>query len=354
MRRLIYALPVVMLILCASPVFANPSPLPLRSQDSMSALPQILLLDLAADAFFILLSLLILGQAGKARLGTIVKVISIAMVAGFAADEIGIGVLSLLTRPFRAGLGEVAAALIVSILFIASANFLLARHYFKLTDNKALTLSFIVGVFTMPVGFLFMAESAKFSIYYSRHLHYSYDPNNLHAYAIIGTVLAVASIILLILLKPVTSLSKVKMGAIGLAVTAGISSFVLIPDIKQNNESRTYMKCIGQMMRLTGAINDYKDLHNDYPPDISAIPVNILQRLNHEPKNQQNNLKYLHCPLDKDKSGLTSYEYRKPPEDIHNTDKWGYDYWMLKCTHHRKVEYIGLNGMPVRGPQDGD
>ncbi|MHB1000325.1 MAG: hypothetical protein ACYC27_13875 [Armatimonadota bacterium] len=331
MRRFIYILSVITILLCASPVFANYSPMP--EIEAFSSLPTIILLDLASDMFFILLSLLMLRQTGKTGLSTILKVSIFAMAAGFLADEIGmiIGAVSSVSHLYHFRMLN-TVSVIISILLIAYANFNFARYYFKLTDRQSLIMGLIVGVFTMPGGVLLTGGLYRFMIFHTlpfanfANLH---DPEVLYTYAIAGTIFTAADIILLLLIKPITSLNRISVGAMGLVIAAGASWYGLAPVIERKNETRQITTCSAQMRTIAHAIMMYDENFGDYPPDISTIPQDLLLKEGKSLSRPYNGLDYLHCSLDTAKSGITSYEYRKPPAYIIHPE-------LLKIVHCRR------------------
>ncbi|MHB1000326.1 MAG: hypothetical protein ACYC27_13880 [Armatimonadota bacterium] len=331
MRRFIYTLSIITILLCASPVFANYSPMP--GIKSISALPSVLLLDYASDLFFIMLSLLILKQAGKIKLSTILKVSILTLAAGFAADEVGLWVNGKLieTPPFNAASSILFIGIIASVLLITITNFIFARHYFKLDHRQSLIMGLIVGILTMPGGVL-LVSSVDFHL--SRYnYHYFYT------YSLVGTIFAAADIALLFLMKPITSLNRVGVGALGLVIAAGTSWYCLNTIVAYNNEDKDITACSSQMFILATAIMSYQNKYGEYPSDISKIPVDLL------PEQDK-----LHCKFDKERSGVTSYIYRKPLDDI---KKRGY--WMLKCTHYPKYDlYMSADGLYMKALPKGE
>lgn len=356
MRKLIYALPVI-LVLCVSPVLANYSPMP-DMKSIPSALPSVLLLDYTSDLFFILLSLLIMGQAGRIRFNTIMKVSFLALTAGFIADEIGIRVTTSLSSARHISTTQIITGTIVSILLIACANYIFSRRYFKLDHSRSLTLGLLVGICTMPGGVL-LVENIMYSGFQRYAIHHAFFEEltgfgsraNLTTFVVVGMIFTAADIILLHLVRPVTSMSRIGIGAFGLLIAAGISLYTYISYDEYSRNEREIMACSIRMRILARVILDYEKEHGDYPSDISTIPAEMLTSVMPVPDSPSKDYDYTHCMLDEDRSGITSYEYRKPPVDFRHSEQ----YWMLKCTHHAKYDlYISAIGTPMKSLLKGE
>lgn len=312
-------------------------------------LPSIVLLDLASDTFFILLSLLILGQIGKQRLGTIVKVCLLAMVAGFTADAVGLKILDLIN------VGQfphmpIIYAFPICIILIASANYSFGRYYFKLNDGQSMTMGIIMGICTMPVGFL-LAREAMSGLAASGipgRLNIPIDPSI--SFVNIGIVFAAADILLLWVLQPSSALGAGKTALVGLAITVSATIFCFAPIRNAQKETRQIMVCSMNMRMLSMALRMYGDEYGDYPSGLSELPLRYVK-----------DAKCLRCPLDEDHSSLTSFEYRKPPAYIMHPENSG----IVRCPRHsvlpgygecmnhrgelhRKIiSYVGHNMRPV-------
>ncbi|MHB1458693.1 MAG: hypothetical protein ACYC0V_17430 [Armatimonadota bacterium] len=300
MRRFISpAFVTIIFFIFASPAFANYSPLPDRA--SISMLPSIILLDLASDTFFILLSLLILGQIGKQRLGTVVKVCLLAMVAGFTADAVGLKILSIINGGQVYGI-QIIQAFPLCIIFIACANYCFAKYYFKLSDGQSMTMGIIMGICTMPVGFILTEEFVGRSISH-RLVNASYwEIRQAYSYAVIGTVFASLDIILIWLIKPASFLSRSKIALIWLALAGCASAFIFIPILRVFEEDRQISACSLNMRSLSDALRMYAEEYHNYPSSLSALQSQYKMDAGR-----------FYCLLDKKHSGTTSYDYRKPP-----------------------------------------
>lgn len=304
------------IFICASPVFANWSPVPVR--DPIPLLPSIVLLDFASDTCFILISLLILGQIGKHRFGVLLKVCLLAMVAGFTADAIGIAGARLLAID-NIPASTFFIAIVISIILIAVANYNFGRYYFKLNSNQSLIMGIIMGIFTMPVGIL-----SQIPIRIS-HNTMNAAPPDPYQYTVIGTVFAFIDIILLYFIRPLAPISRLKIAVIGLIITVCASAYCLLPIKKIRNEDAYMLGCGINMKFLSESLYMYAQEYGDYPPRISAVPMRLIREA-----------KCLHCKLDKNYSTESSYEYRKPPAYILHPDVLG----IIRCPLHPFVPYV--------------
>lgn len=322
MRRFVFrSFLAVILLMGASPVFANFSPMPDRN--SVSMLPSIVLLDLASDTFFILVSLLILGQIGKVRLGTVVKVCLLAMVAGFTADAIGLGAASLVTPdygpmwtvlPARTIL--VLAVLQTSMILIAAASYALARFCFKLNHRQSLIMGAIMGVCTMPVGVLVAGTAIDQAMAHGVSQLARADAYLAATYAGIGILFAGGDILLLWFLRPISSLNRWHTSVIGLVIIIGASALCF----RSRNEERQIMVCSSRMMQLSAAIQMYEGQYGDFPSSLSALSPEYARYVS-----------AARCPLDDDATDVTSYEYRKPPAYIAHPEILH----IVRCPQHR-------------------
>lgn len=321
------------LLLCASPLWANYSPFPVRG--SLSQLPSNTLLDLASDSFFVLITLVLLRQRGNIALGMIVRVCLFAMAAGYAADGIGLGIIAWLNDNPYAPLPIIQAFPICALL-IAVANYSFGRYYFKLNESESMIMGVVLGVCTMPVAVLLAGHSNSYGATQGR---YGYEVDNALTSIIFGAVFAVADAILLHIIRPITPVKSWKI-AMAVIVAAGLaSSYCLYPILELRKEERVILACSREMKDVACLIEQYRDQHDHYPPDIAAIPKEFHLK----------SLK-MHCPLYENGTASTSYEYRKPVRGIKELDS----YWMLKCTHHPKYDlYVSAIGMSMKAlPKD--
>ncbi|MHB0998267.1 MAG: hypothetical protein ACYC27_03395 [Armatimonadota bacterium] len=302
MKRLLLVFSVVSIsLLCASPLLANYSPYPDRA--SISMLPSILLLDFSADAFFVLVSLIILGQIGKFRLDMLLSTFMLVMIAGFIADAIGIEFVSFITHPpYR-----ILYIQAICISIIGLANYCIGRYFLELDTRQSIIMGVIIGIFTMPIGK--MINNVLVSGYQKGYLQESYlhyhSEEAVMTYVITGTIFAVIGIILLYIIKPISRLSRRVISVIGLLVVAGFSYYSLKPAIKILHENEQISLCSLNMKHLALSLREYEAENGDFPPDLGSIPLRYLR-----------GSRTLRCEFDTDKVSFTSYEYRKPPRYI--------------------------------------
>lgn len=326
MQRFIQlSISVIVLLLCASPLWANYSPFPERH--SMATLPSIILLDLASDAFFILLSLVILKQKGKIGLGTIMKVCLFAMAAGFAADGIGLCAMAWAdNNQVDPALYTIGGLMICAILIFV-ANYNLGRYYFQLNSSQSVVMGLIVGIFTIPVaGILAVKIWTRNAIF-----GYQYEIREILIYTIIGILFAMADIVLLRILKPISSISgsKITMAVFLSATVIAICGIYLISRLMKEEENKV-STCMSRMEALSSSIERYRQRYDSYPPDLKTLSGELSL-----------DDKSLHCPLNEGGSSAMSYEYKAPRS---NNELSG---WLLRCRHDQKSDiYISMLGFP--------
>lgn len=318
MRRSIYIpLLAVIFLITASPAFANYSPLPDRA--SISTLPSVVLLDFASDTFFILVSLLLLRQIGTQRLSTVVKVCLLAMVAGFTADAAGVKIISFINGDQVSGM-QILQAFPICILLIACANYCFGRYYFKFDDKQSMIMGIVMGICTMPVGLFLTSEVMSGRGSNGFHNSYQNVIDQSYSFAVIGIIFAAADILLLWIVKPLSTLSAARIALIGLITSASVSILFLIPTLNAKKETSQILACSANMRYLSEVLKMYAQEYHDFPSSLSVLQSQYKIDAGR-----------LYCSLDKKRLGTTSYEYRKPPAYILHPEILG----IVQCPLHR-------------------
>ena len=306
----------IIFIIIASPAFANFSPLPDRA--SISTLPSIVLLDLASDTFFILVSLLLLRQIGTQRLGTVVKVCLLAMVAGFTADAAGVKIVALINGDQVSGI-QILQAFPICIVLIACANYCFGRYYFKLSDGQSLIMGIIMGICTMPVGLFLTQEVMSGGVTYKLNDSYRIVIDQSFSYAVIGIIFAAADLLLLWIIKPSSTLSTAKIALIGFITAVSVSIICLAPTLNAKKETSQILTCSANMRYLSEVLKMYAQEYYDFPSSLSVL----------QSQYKMDAVKF-YCRLDKDRSNTTSYKYRRPPAYLLHPEILG----IVQCPQH--------------------